>query len=113
MHCAVGIISFFHLVMINQLATNWYGMSLYDTTVNAFLQCFGQGCIAWLATECIFFWLRFSPLLSLPFLVMYSVLAGFYMYCNAERFVVTIFRGLNFHGDKFSWLRVAHCNYCS
>ena len=36
------------------------------------------------------------------------------LYCNlnAKIFVVTIFRGLNFCGDKFSWVRIDHCNYC-
>ena len=37
------------------------------------------------------------------------------MYCtyttvDAQIFVGTIFRGLNFHGDKFSWVVVAHEN---
>ena len=32
---------------------------------------------------------------------------------NVEIFVVTIFRGLNFHGVKCLWLRVAHRYYCS
>ena len=31
---------------------------------------------------------------------------------NAEILMVTIFCGLNFHGDKFSWVRVACHNYC-
>ena len=29
---------------------------------------------------------------------------------DAQIFVGTIFRGLNFHGDKFSWVVVAHKN---
>ena len=29
---------------------------------------------------------------------------------NVEIFVVTIFRGLNFRGNKFSWMRVSHRN---
>ena len=31
---------------------------------------------------------------------------------NVEIFVLTIIRGLNFRGDKFLWVRVAHHNYC-
>ena len=31
---------------------------------------------------------------------------------NVEIFVVTIFCGLNFQGDKFLWVRVANRNHC-
>ena len=31
---------------------------------------------------------------------------------NVQIFMVTIFRGLNFRGDYFSWVRAAHRNCC-
>ena len=33
------------------------------------------------------------------------------IYCKRTNFVVTIFHGVNFQGDKFLWVRVAHHNY--